>query len=147
MLDFFSAVARNAINEATNLISNFFPQIRDWMESGAVNIALLTLALIVGGAVIIDKGTRDNLQKLLDLIIRSLKPIIDQFVNWLGKSIQSLVEYAKILLPHLVAIILYLFKNISTVINHVKASTTSTISTFAYFVKRSSNYSLSVKVL
>jgi len=45
LIDFFSAITRNAIDEAINLLSNFFPEIRDWIESGAVNSALLMIDL------------------------------------------------------------------------------------------------------
>jgi hypothetical protein len=123
LLDFFSAVACKAMDEVASLISIFFPEIRDWIESGAINAALLAIALIAGGVVIIDKDIRNNLFRLTNLIIKSLQPTIDKFVSWLDKSIRSKsirFDLAKILLPHIVTILIALVVNISTVVSHVK---------------------------
>jgi predicted nucleic acid-binding protein len=120
LLDFSSAVARKAMDEAANLISIFFPQFRNWIESGAINAALLAIALIAGGFVIIDKDIRNNLFRLTNLIMKSLQPTMDKFVSWLDKSIRFLVDLAKILLPHIVNILVALVVNILTVVSHVK---------------------------
>jgi len=120
LVDFFSAVTRNAINEATNLISNFFPEIRDWIESGAFNDALLAITIIVAGVVIIDEDLRNNLFRLTNFIIRSLQPTLDNFVNWLERSMRVLIDWAKAILPHIVTILVALLVNISKVVSHVK---------------------------
>jgi phage-related protein len=120
LLKFFSAITRKAIDEAINIISNFFPEVRDWIDSGAIKAALLAITLVVGGVVIIDKGIRNNLFRLINMIIKSLQPAIDKFVNWLDKSIRTLISCLKTLLPNIVVILVELLTNISTVVSHVK---------------------------
>lgn len=117
LLGLFSAITYNAIEEAVNLLSNFFPQIRDWIEKGALDSALLIIALIVGG---------NNLMRLTKLIIDSLKPVINKFLDWIEKSIGFIAEWTKSLLPHIILILVSLFSNISTVINHVKIQASKT---------------------
>lgn len=126
LLGLFSAITYNAIEEAVNLLSNFFPQIRDWIERGALDSALLIIALIVGGIIIIDKKIRNNLMRLTKLIIDSLRPVINKFLDWIEKSIGFIAEWTKSLLPHIIFILVSLFSNISTVISHVKIQASKT---------------------
>jgi phage-related protein len=120
LIDFFSAISQKAIDDAINLLSNFFPEIKNWIESGAMNIALFIIALIVRGTVMVDRKARNNLQKLTSLVVKSLQPSIDKFVGWIDRSMGPLIDSEKILLPHTLAILVTLFANISTVISEVK---------------------------
>jgi predicted nucleic acid-binding protein len=122
LLDFFAAVSQNAINEALDLLSNFFPQARSWIESDAVNVALIILAFVTAGAIIINKNIRGNLQQIFSLITRSLQPMIENLITWLTESIKLLVYCGKILLPHTTATLVQLLTNILTVVAHLKTS-------------------------
>src|SRR5262249_4252036 len=121
IIDFLLALTRNAIDEAINLISNFFPELRGYIDSGTINIAILILAAVVGTEVIIDKNFRNTLEKPVEWIIRALQPKIEALIDWLNNFIYLLLRCSIALLPDAATVIVSLISNIASVISHLKS--------------------------